>query len=259
MFRWIKAVLLLIPRLIKDYCFAISRYGSHPDKYPIKKRYSKLKKLLKIITKRLGVYIDVSGLEKLPKTGKYMMVSNHLSMFDPVAMINVLDEATSFVSKIETENYFAVNKAIKSIDGLFLDRKNLKQQLKIMMKLQEDLKAQNKNWIIYPEGTRNEDPFSLVGEFHHGTFRPAVKANVPIVPVAIYGSQRVLKIKPKYKKYVVSISFLEPLYPDDYQTISTQEIANKVHSDIQRELSFTLRSRNNLLMKKYNKNYNYFK
>lgn len=260
MLRWTRAISLLIPRLIKDYGFGIRKYSKHPESADISIRYKKLSKLVRIVSKRLGVVFDVTGLEKLPKDQKFMIVSNHLSSFDALAMLCILDEPTSFVAKIETEKFFAIGNAVKSIDGLFLDRKDLKQQLKVMMKVQEDLKQQNKNWIIYPEGTRREDELLLVGSFHHGTFRPAVKSNTPIVPIAIYGTNRVLKLKPQFRKYVVSISILDPIYPEQYKDLSTEEIAAQTRDSIQNELSYKLRLRNHKLMFKYNKKkYNYYK
>lgn len=259
MLRYTKAALSLIPRFIKDYCFAIARFAKHPEKYSFEKRYKTLRRIVKSFSKRLGVVIDVSGLEKLPKDMKYLMVGNHTSVFDPFPIIALMEEGTSFISKIEAEKYFAVGNAIKSVDGLFLDRQNLKQQLKVMLKVQNDLKEQNKNWLIFPEGTRNEDPLSLIKEFHPGTFRPAVKSEVPIIPIAIYGTHRVLKFLPQFKKYVVSVSILDPIYPNEYKDLSNEDIANRCKDAIQKELSFSLRQRNTTLMKKYNnKKFSYY-
>ena len=85
-------------------------------------------------------------------------------------------------------------KIIKGIDGQYIDRNDLKQSLRVMMNVEADLKnKRDKNWIIYPEGTRNRDVMHNLKMFHHGTFRPAVKAGVPIVPVATYGTFRVLQ------------------------------------------------------------------
>ena len=79
----------------------------------------------------------------------------------------------------ELEDKPFAGKVITGIDGLFLDRNDLKQSLRIMMKVEDDLKnRKDKNWIIFPEGTRNKDPMKNVKEFHHGTFRPAVTITI---------------------------------------------------------------------------------
>jgi 1-acyl-sn-glycerol-3-phosphate acyltransferase len=168
-------------------------------------------------------------------------------------MLAIMETHTTFVAKKEIEKYPFVNKAIGGIEGLFLDRADLKQSLKVMMKVQSSLKEGKLNWVIYPEGTRIKDSLKLVGDFHHGTFRAPIKANVPIVPVVIYGTNRVLKLKPEFKKYIISISILPPIYPQDYEGLSTEEVATKCHSEIQKELTYSVRTRNHKLMAKYNK------
>ena len=75
-------------------------------------------------------------------------------------------------------------------------------------------------------------------EFHKGTFRPAMKANVPLVPVVGYGTFRVLNLKHNYNKYPTLIKFLPPIYPGEYQGKTTDEIASLIQSRIQKEVSF---------------------
>ena len=76
-----------------------------------------------------------------------------------------------------------------------------------------------------------------MNDMHHGSFRPAVKAKVPIVPVASFGSNILLKEKPIYKTYPIIFSFLKPIYPEDYEGMKTEEIAKMVQSCIQIEIS----------------------
>ena len=256
MFRWTKAVISLLPTLITGIA-KINKYSKKKDEYDYDVRYHHLSKLANKVSKELGVVFDVEGLENLPKDTKFCMLSNHLSSFDPLAMLAVLDEPTTFVSKKEVQKLIIIPNAIKSIDGIFMDRDDLKQSLKVMLHVQSDLKEGNKNWIIYPEGTRLHDSLKLVGEFHQGTFRAPMKANVPIIPVVIYGTNRVLKLKPEFKKYVISISILKPIYPSEYQDMSTSELAEITHSRIQQELTYNVRIRNHKLMVKYNKKRKY--
>ena len=200
----------------------------------------------------------MEGLENVPEE-VCCFVSNHLSAYDPVSLISVLDKPCTFVAKKELENKPFAGKWITGMDGLFLNREDLKQSLRIMMKVEDDLKNNNnKNWIIYPEGTRNKDPMCKLREFHHGTFRPAYKAGVPIVPVATFGTFRVLKRKPNFKKYPVFIKILKPIYPSDYHNMTTQDIAKMVQNMIQKEIDYNLRRQDHLEMTNIgNKNYRF--
>ena len=254
-----KAVLCTGGPIIWDYFAWMRKYAKHPEKYPFEIRYKKVQKLLRRLSKSFNVEYHIEGLEKLPQE-TCCIVCNHLSAFDPVALICIMDQPCTFVAKKELENKPFAGKVIKGIDGLFLDRKDLKQSLRIMMKVEDDLKKKkDKNWIIFPEGTRNRDQMKNLKEFHHGTFRPAVKANVPIQPVAMYGTFRVLKRKPTYKNYPVFIKFLDPIYPEQYKGMQTQEIAKLCEERIEQAISFVLRKKDHLEMPKYTKNYRFNK
>lgn len=255
MFHYTKCVLKVGPRIIFDYFSWMNKYARHPEKYDIEIRYNKLRKLLTKMAKAFDVEFHVEGLEKLPKE-TFCMVANHISNYDPLALITILDKPSTFVAKKELLNKPFIGKIMRDIDVICIDRKDLKQSLRAMMKVEEDLKnKKDKNWIIFPEGTRNKDQQSLIKEFHHGTFRPAVKANVPIVPIAIYGTFRVLNIKRQFKKYPVYIKILDPIYPEDYKALQTPQIAEMTREKIQSALSFELRKLDHLEMSKNDKKY----
>lgn len=254
MLRWIIAVLRAWPRLVKLYFFSIKRHAKNIKKYPYSVRWKKVKEATSYISKRLKLDFHVEGLENLSKDKKQFFASNHVSSFDPLATLSVVDKHITFVSKIEVEKYPVIPNVIRSIEGIFIDRKNLKQSLKVMLAVQRDLEnpETDKSWLIYPEGTRNPDEFACVQDFHSGTFRSAYKTGVDIVPVCIYGTQRVLKMN-KFKKIPIHISFLKPITYEEYKDMSTEDIAKMVHDLIQQELTFNIRKKDHEYMLKYNK------
>ena len=252
-----RAVAIAGGAIIWDYFKWMRKYAKHPEKYPFEKRYKDTQKLLKRLSRGFNVEYHVEGLEKLPEE-TCCIVSNHLSAYDPVTLISLMDKPCTFVAKKELANKPFIGKIIQSIEGQYIDRNDLKQSLRVMMKVEDDLKnRRDKNWIIYPEGTRNRDPMHVLKEFHHGTFRPAVKANVPIIPVATYGTFRVLKRKPTYKKYPIFVKFLDPIYPEQYQGMTTQEIAKFCQDKIEQAISFDLRKKDHLEMAKIDKKYKF--
>ena len=68
-----------------------------------------------------------------------------------------------------------------------------------------------------------------------------MKAGVPIVPASIYGSFRILKSKPQFKKYPVYISFLKPITPEEYASLNTSDLAEITQKMIQKEITYHLR------------------
>lgn len=233
--------------IIFSYFAWMLRYSKHPERTPIEKRYKKVQRLTKHVFKKLNSDFIVNGLENIPEETSCFF-PNHLSMLDPVLIVSVLDKPISFVAKRETETLPFAGKIIKSIDGEFMDRDDLKQSLKVMQRVQKELENKAKHWCIFPEGTRNKDANSLGQDFHYGSFKPAMRARVPIVPVAIYGTFRVLKKKPEFKRYPVQISFLKPIMPEEYEKMTTQEVAKLVASRVRAEIIFKLRPLDHELM-----------
>lgn len=252
MFRYFKPIFHSAGYIGYSYLSWMHKYAKHPEKYPLKVRYNKIRKLLRNISNGFSVDYHVFGMENLPNETCYI-VANHLSSFDPLALISIIENPSTFVAKKEVLKMPFIGTAVKDIEGKFIDRKDLKQSLKVMLKVEEDLHKKEKNWIIFPEGTRNKDPLMNIKDFHHGTFRPAYRSKTPIVPVCLYGTFRVFKTKPSYKKYPVFISFLKPLYPSEYEHMTTNEIAKYCHDEIQKELNYKIRALDNEEMLKLKK------
>lgn len=248
MFHYTKAVLGVGPRIIATYLFQLKKFAKHPEKYPQSLRFSKMRNLCKHILRALGAEVTIFGLENLPLDSNFVMVSNHMSMIDPLPFMVNYEKPLTFVGKKELMEMPMVPAAFKTIEGEYLDRDDLRQSLKVMMRVEEDLKKGEKSWMIFPEGTRIRDQMLPVGEFHHGTFRPATKSGVPIVPAALYGTFRLLKSKPQFKKYPVLISILKPIMPSEYASLHTSDVALLTREAIQREITYHLRPLDHKLM-----------
>ena len=241
MFHYTKAVLRVGPCLLTTCLFTLSRWAKHPEKYPFPKRNAKFRYLSQRIGKAMNVDLHVFGLENIPSDENFFLVSNHMSAFDPLPFLATIETPTTFVGKQELNKVPLLRTAIKALDVKSIERENLRQTLKVMLEVEEDLKKKERNWMIFPEGTRIRDPLLPVAEFHHGTFRPAWKTKTTILPAAIYGSFRVLKMKPQFKRYPVYVSFLKPIKAEDYAHLNTSDLAGMTRNLIQKEITYHLR------------------
>lgn len=251
--KLILPALRIAPRLLWSYLTWISSWNKKLDKIPLEKRYQRVRKLLMKANRYLHIDPHVEGKENIPSEGVCCFVSNHQGAVDPFTFFEIFEKPTCFVGKVEIEKMPFVGKIFRVAGGAFLDRDNLKQQLKVMMRVQDELRAGKCNWFIFPEGTRNKDQMARLLPFHHGTFRTAMKAGVPIVPVVTHGSFRVLSSKCRCKKYPTFIKFLKPITKEEYQNKTTEEISKMVQSMIQKELNFTIRKLDHEYMVKNNK------
>lgn len=241
MFHYTKAVLRIAPSLVSNFIFRYPRWAKHIEKYPPELRFSSFRRMVRRISDALHSDLTVFGLENLPKDTNYFLASNHMSAYDPLPVMIAIERPTTFVGKMELQRIKLLKMAMDALEVECIDRDNLRQSLKVMLKVEDDLRKGYKNWMIFPEGTRIRDQLLPVAEFHHGTFRPAQKAKVPIVPLAVYGTFRVLKTKPQFKRYPVFVSFLKPIMPEDYQGLTTSEIAEMARKEIQKEITYHLR------------------
>ncbi|MCF0118027.1 MAG: 1-acyl-sn-glycerol-3-phosphate acyltransferase, partial [Bacilli bacterium] len=177
--------------ILKNYYKWMKPYGKHPERVPFETRYNRFRKFLKVFNERVGVSLYVKGKENIPNDVCFF-APNHQGFLDPLMLVDIVDKPTSFVGKVEVQKYPFVNYAFKGLDGLFLERDNLRTSIKIIRQVEQSLIADEKSWGIFPEGTRTRNKDFELNDFHAGTFKIALDSKKPIVPVAIFGTSRVL-------------------------------------------------------------------
>ncbi len=243
MFKYLKAVFVLIPRFIVEYFAWILPYSINPKKIPIEKRFAKVQKICRNILKAFNIVCyDEQFLkfyESKDRNKNYLIFSNHLSFLDPLLFLSVAKNPVTFVAKKETRKYPLVGRIIRIMEGEFLDRGNLKQELKTFKSVQERILSDDKlDILIFPEGTRNKEPLEKgVGEFHPGTFRCAFKTQANIMICPIFGTFRAVNTKYKDKYNPILIKVSKELKYDDYKDKNTIQLAEELHNLMDNEVS----------------------
>lgn len=154
--------------------------------------------------------VEVIGEEKLPE-GNVLYVGNHQGYYDIPLLLGHLPKSKAFVAKIELAKVPAISLWMKKMGCLFLDRGNLKQSLKVILKGIDMLKDGD-TLVIFPEGTRSKS--YKMGDFKKGSLKLGIKANVPIVPITIMGSYEMFEEKMQFQKRDVKIIIHDAIYPD---------------------------------------------
>ena len=165
------------------------------------------------ITRLAGTNLIVRGRENIPGDTAVLYVGNHRSYFDIVLTLSAFPGVTGYVAKAEMLKWPLLNLWMMNIHCLFLDRSNIKEGLKTILKGVEEVKN-GISLCIFPEGTRNKAADTFL-PFHEGSFKIAEKGGVPVIPMVILNSADVFEDHlPKIKKTTVVIEFQPPVYID---------------------------------------------
>lgn len=185
--------------------------------------------------KLLRIHVHTEGIDKLPKDGRFLLVSNHRSNFDPILTWYVLkDRNLAFISKAENFRIPIFGRIIRRCCFMAIDRENPRNAIKTIDKAAELIEKDEVSIAIYPEGTRSKECVLL--PFHNGVFKIAQKANVPIVVAAIQGTEQIHKNYPR-RRSDIRLEIVETI-PSDYVKMNrTTAIGERVRLDLSRALT----------------------
>ncbi|NOZ74137.1 MAG: 1-acyl-sn-glycerol-3-phosphate acyltransferase [FCB group bacterium] len=144
----------------------------------------------KIILWTSGVHYTVRGLENLDPKGHYVFAANHESAFDIPLAFAGLPYQMATISKIELRKIPFLGWAMIMARHVFVDRRNHEHAVAALHKAKKSLQDNPRSILIFPEGTRSLD--GKVHEFKRGGMILAMEAELPIVPVAMCGTSRVV-------------------------------------------------------------------
>ncbi|MCK4620777.1 MAG: 1-acyl-sn-glycerol-3-phosphate acyltransferase [Desulfuromonadales bacterium] len=136
-----------------------------------------------------GLRVQVKGSEHIPQDRSVIYIINHQSNFDIPALYSGLPLQFRWLAKKELFDIPLFGPAMKRCGYIPIDRSDRRKAMHSMNDAAKRIKA-GSSVIIFPEGTRSSD--GKLQEFKRGGFLIALKAQVPIVPVAIRGSFAVM-------------------------------------------------------------------
>ncbi len=177
------------------------------------------------------------GLSNLPKNQSFIIAPNHQSFFDGFLIASLLKRRTYkntiFYAKKKYFNNKLLQYIAKTNNTILVDVQfNVKQSIQQMAQALKE----NKNIIIFPEGTRTKN--GNLGSFKETFAILSQELKVPIVPVSIDGAYNALprgRMFPKPFTKVI-VNFMEPIYPGDlnYESI-TQKVRDVISKKIRNE------------------------
>lgn len=212
----------------------ITRMGRENDGHTKEERHSYISRMVQRIIKYGRVSLVVTGTENIPEENGFIMFPNHQGLFDVLALFASCPRPFAAVIKKEAANLILVKQVIGAMRGISMDRDDLKDQVRVIGEVIKRVKA-GENFVIFAEGHRSRKGNEIL-DFKSGTFKTAVKAGCPIVPVALIDSFKPFDIS-SLKRVTVQVHYMKPIYPQQYMGMKTSEIAHLVHDRIQDEIN----------------------
>lgn len=231
----IRIALMVIRSIFKipSYFYHLHQYGKADDTHTEQERYDFLRNVVKDVNVAGRVKVDGFGTENIPQQDGFILFPNHQGLYDSLALIETCSHPFGIVIKKEAARVILVKQVIALLRGIAIDRKDIKDSVRMISQVAKEVK-QGRNYVIFAEGTRSREGNKILA-FKSGTFKSAVHAKCPIVPVALIDSYKPFDCN-SIKKERVQVHYLPPIYPEEYMGWKTSEIAETVHDRIQKTI-----------------------
>ena len=177
----------------------------------------------------LQIHVKKSGLEKVPASGRFMLVCNHCNDSDPIILLNCLRRSQlAFISKKENSTMFVIGPMMHKLQCQLINRENDREALKTILKCIQILKEDKASIAVFPEGgILSED-----GKLHHfrpGVFKIAQKAGVPILVCTLKNTKDVVRNLKRLKPSYVEMKVLDVIGAEELKGVTTVDIAHRCY------------------------------
>ncbi|MCB1801110.1 MAG: AMP-binding protein, partial [Gammaproteobacteria bacterium] len=152
-------------------------------------RWAAMRLGARLLFRFCGVPLQVSGLQHWPRQ-HCVIVANHASYLDGVALVATLPGPFTFVAKRELSEGLIARLFLQRIGAVFVERFDQQRGISDAQKVEAILQG-GRPLMVFAEGTFTRVPG--LREFRMGAFVAATAARVPIVPVAIKGTRSILR------------------------------------------------------------------
>ncbi len=157
---------------------------------------------------RILFRIEHSGMDGIPAVGPLIVVANHVTYFDPFWIAARMTRKVHFMA---WDKIFVFPPAGWLFRWLGAFPVNLENPEYSAFKAALKILKHGEALMIFPEGGRSPDGVPM--EFKDGAARLAVRSGAAILPVVVYGGERVWNPKmifPRPRK--VRVEYLDPIY-----------------------------------------------
>ena len=179
-----------------------------------------------------SIQLTTEGLEKLQLDRSYVLVSNHTSYMDTPVLMSGLPLQFRFLAKSELFGIPFIGTHLSRAGHFPVERENVRASLKSMSDAAKAVQERNVSVLVFPEGGRSP---KYLRPFKEGAAYMAIKAGVPVVPLALVGTRAVL---PMHSTQVhpgpVKIRIGDPIETAGLKLGDRNELSDRLRQEIAR-------------------------
>jgi 1-acyl-sn-glycerol-3-phosphate acyltransferase len=181
---------------------------------------------LMFFVRAVGVRVRIKGRERIPP-GVCLFVANHTSSADAPAVVGAIPRRVAVLLKEALYKWPIAGQAFVLAKFIPVNRQARDSAIASVEKATEAMRG-GQSFLIYPEGTRSPD--GRLQEFKKGAVVMAIKAGVPIVPIACSGAHRVMEKRSLViHPGEILVEFLEPIDASKYSFEDREMLNDRVH------------------------------
>lgn len=180
------------------------------------------------------VRVTVRGREHVSRDRSYVFVANHQGAYDIFAIYGFLGHNFKWMMKKSLEKIPLVGRACRSAGHIFVDRTSVGGIRKTMEEAEQRLKD-GMSLVVFPEGARTSD--GKMHRFKKGAFQLAMEFGLPIVPLTIDGSYRVMPRKARLPRPGHIILTIHEPIPAPHTEEEKAAVSDEAYRAIQSSLS----------------------
>ena len=165
---------------------------------------------LAFFVSRILFRLDAKGKENIPKTGGFILASNHVSYLDPIVVSAICPYQISFMARHDLFKIPIFGSFIRAL-GAFPIRRNFGDIASIKEALRRLRQA--KGLLLFPEGSRSRG--ELGEKVEQGIGFIAVKSQVPVIPTFVNGSHKAFGRNARFiRPTKIRVHFGKPIYAE---------------------------------------------
>jgi 1-acyl-sn-glycerol-3-phosphate acyltransferase len=179
--------------------------------------------------------VRVEGLDRIDPKATYVFVCNHGSFMDIPAILSGLPHQFRFFAKKGLFSIPFLGTHLKRAGHLPVDRSNARNSLKSMSAAAQIIAHRGTSVLLFPEGGRSREGLR---EFKEGAAYIAIKAGVPVVPIALEGMRELLPMGSGHiRSGKVVLRIGDPIPTEGMKLGDRAELTGRAYEEVARLLS----------------------